>query len=116
MLKGRCAGVSIEFRQLQDADFVMHLGGIIRFGGDRIWWPETLVFIHSLSGPFEMFARCKSAKYFDRLKKLIGVKEKNQLEQVILAAEAKRLNVPRYDYRQLNLRVITGLDQIGTRP
>jgi hypothetical protein len=115
-LKDRCTGVGIEFRQLQEADFVMYLGGVIRFGGDRIWWPETLVFIHGLSGPFEMFARCKSAKYFDRVKQLIGVKDKNHLEQVVLAAEAKQLSVPRYDYSELNLRVITGFDQIGTRP
>jgi hypothetical protein len=44
------------------------------------------------------------------------VKDKQQLEQVVEAAEARRLTVPRYNYSELNLRVITGLDQIGTRP
>ena len=115
-LKERCKGVGIEFRHLMDADFIMYLSGVIRYGADRIWWPETLVYLHDRGGPFEVFARSRSAAYFERVKRLIRVRDKEALEEVVRAAETERLRVPHWHLHTLNLRAITGLDQIATRP
>jgi hypothetical protein len=108
--------VGIEFRHLMDADFIMYLSCVIRYGADRIWWPETLVYLHDRGGPFEVFARSRSAAYFERVKRLIGVRDKEALEEVVRAAETERLRVPHWHLHTLNLRAITGLDQIATRP
>jgi len=47
---------------------------------------------------------------------LIGVRDKEALEEVVRAAETERLRVPHWHLHTLNLRAITGLDQIATRP
>ena len=116
LLKERCTGTGLEFHQIQVADFILYLCSVIQ-NEDRIWWPETLFLMHGRSGPFEIFARCKSAAYFERVRRLIGVKNKQELEQVVSEAEAQKRRMPRLGhYESLNLRVITGVDQIGTRP
>lgn len=115
LLKDRCKGVGIEFRHLMETDFIMYLGGVIRYSADRVWWPETLIFLRERSGPLEIFARSKSAAYFKRMMPLIGVKNKEALEEIVVATETDRMRVPRWDFHTLNLRAITGLDQLATR-
>jgi hypothetical protein len=116
LLKERCKGVGVEFRHLMNADFAMYLCALIRYGEALIWWPETLVYLHDRPGPFEMFARSKSTAYFNRVKRLIGVNNKQELEAVVEAAEAQRIRLPRWHFHTLNLRGIVGLDQVATKP
>jgi hypothetical protein len=72
LLKERCPGTGIDFRHLMQADFVAFIRAEL---AGRHWFPETLVYLgdHFYSGPFEIFARCRSKAYFDKAKALLGI-------------------------------------------
>ena len=65
LLKQRCRGIGIEFRHIMQADFVLFLRDNLDRLDDRMWWPETLLYIRRHTGPFEVFARSQSLGYFD---------------------------------------------------
>jgi hypothetical protein len=81
ILLERCKGHGVEFRHLMQADFTLALRD--RFvADDRLWtwWPATLVFGSRAHGPFEIYARSRSAAYFERTKLLLGIGNKDELE------------------------------------
>ncbi|SCB57807.1 SEFIR domain-containing protein [Rhizobium aethiopicum] len=73
MLKQRNEGTGIDFSYVMCADFIFYFRATT-FGDYNSWWPETLLYVNRHGGPFEMFARAKSARYFERIKRLIGVR------------------------------------------
>ncbi len=111
LLKERCKGLPVEFDDLMQADFVMFLRA--RLTGEQ-WWPVTTVFMGFMGGAFEVFARSKSRRYFDRIAPMLGVVgvERFQSEVRKLAADGRSL--PQWDYHPLPVLEATGIDQIGT--
>ena len=83
MLKQRSGRSGIDFKDLMQADLVLSLRSRLDYINDQSggvhWLPETLLYAGRLSKPFEIFARSQSIQYFNRMKCLLGIKNKEEL-------------------------------------
>jgi hypothetical protein len=114
ILKQRAASSGLDFRYMMAADFVLYLRGNNGFGR-RSWFPDTL--LYAPSQPFEAFARSKSAKYFEKVKSLLGVKDKATLEAMISTLESEEQNrIPRWEFESISPRHLLHLDTMATTP
>lgn len=117
MLKERCAGIGIEFRHLMQADFILFLR-------DRLdqsdvwgrWWPETLLYVGRYSGPFEVFARCRSTSYFERAKILLGIEKTNSLASLLSAFQEDPRSVPKWEFTTFSPTDLLGFNDMVTKP
>ncbi len=111
MLKERNEGTGVDFQYVMCADFIAYL----RSSGRAQWWPETLLYADRYSGPFELFARAKSKRYFERIKGLLNVKSKDELDTLI-----DKLNqsgqLPSWQFDTLDPTNLIGLNNIATTP
>jgi hypothetical protein len=97
MLEQRCKGVGIEFRDLMQADFVLFLRDHLdRPDEMRHWWPETLLYADRHSAAFEIFARSKSAAYFEGVKTLLGISSKDALARLLKTFAEDPRSVPKW--------------------
>lgn len=116
LIKERCKGVSIDFRALMQADFVLFMRSSVEFDQDSRWWPETLLYIGNYSGAFEVFARSKSATYFEIAKKLLAINSKADLQRVLESFRTEGGRLPRWDHTSFSPEKLLGYDQIATKP
>ncbi|MEW6437335.1 MAG: SEFIR domain-containing protein [Pseudomonadota bacterium] len=114
LLGQRNQASGIEFQYLMTADFVLFLRSL-RLDSNR-WWPHTLVFATYRAPTFEMFARAKSSAYFKKIKKLIGIKSKDDLDQWLGTIERDPRGIPRWHFDSLDLRALSKLDTLDTQP
>jgi hypothetical protein len=118
LLKDRCGGSRLDFRELMQADFVLYIRicmDILRLGGWRQWWPETLIYAGD-DGPFEIFARGQSKRYFQRIGAIFDVEEKDDLTPLAEAFNTRRLVSPQWGYYQVNAFKLMGLSKLATLP
>jgi hypothetical protein len=117
VLNQRAESGGLNFRYIMTADCILYLRSLTA-DDSEIWYPETLSQLSFRSrGPLEMFARCKSKKYFDHAKLLLGVSDKAALIELIKAVESNAgFRIPRWDYRRLNLRALLQLETMATTP
>jgi hypothetical protein len=114
MLKERCQGTGVDFRQLMTVDLILYLRSQVG-DSDLIWWPETLLYASDHGVTFEIFARAKSAAYFDKIKGLLGVRNKEDLAQLIEKIELDgQRRIPHWQFQSINPRRLIQLDAIAT--
>jgi len=117
MLKERCVGVGLEFRHLMQADFILFMRASLDYADSGRWWPETLVYLgHWSAPPFEVFARSKSARYFERSKVLLGLNSKADLSPLLEAWKEDKRDLPRWNFDTLNPGALLGFDALATSP
>lgn len=114
LLLQRCKGLGIEFRHFMQADFILFLREHLDQGQGE-WWPETLVYASRQSGPFEVFARSRSASYFARARVLLGIESKDALQR-LLEDFARGTRLPRWQHQSFSPRHLLGFDEIATKP
>lgn len=117
-MKERLVGSGISEFKLAQAEFVAYLRSeaISKSSDERWymrWYPHFQWFMVSSNGAFEIFARSKSKKYFERVKKLLNVEDQAELKELIDWI-SKVNHAPRYDYRTLNVGELAGGDKIAT--
>jgi hypothetical protein len=119
-LKNRATLSELSFDDLMQADFVIFLWSDLHSLGDKFvrinWWPETLIYAGHHHGPFEIFARAQSEKYFNRLKVALGIGDKNALLELVEKYKAGKLDLPRLDFGRLNPSSLMNLEKLATRP
>lgn len=113
LLKDRSQTSGLDFNQLMQADLVLFLRGAQ--DGER-WFPNTLLYAGRSYGPFEIFARSMSQKYFDSVKNLIGVADKRELGALLQNFKGPQSQLPRWQFDTFNPEVLVGYDMLGTRP
>lgn len=106
----------VQFRHLMQADFVCFLRASLTHSDiyDR-WWPETLLYATHQYGPFELFARSSSKAYLSRTLKLLGVQDLTTIKAKLDVFAADQRSVPRWQFDSLNIPLLMGFDQLGTR-
>jgi len=69
LIEQRSHGSGVSFKSIMQADFVLFLRDHLnpKSTSWRRWWPQTLVYASRMYGPFELFARARSKRYFERL-------------------------------------------------
>ncbi|MDY4298530.1 TIR domain-containing protein [Pseudomonas salmasensis] len=113
LLKDRSQSSDLDFNHLMQADLILFLRGTQT--GER-WFPNTLLYANRSYGPFEIFARSMSQKYFDSVKTLIGVADKRELGALLLNYKGPQSQLPRWQFDSFNPEILVGYDMIGTRP
>jgi hypothetical protein len=115
LLKERCVGAGAEFRHLQQADFVLFMRSwLVPPSGnwwEQRWFPETLVY---LPNNFEIFARARSASYFERIKILLGIQSKDEIEAVLKFFGEKPDAVPRWQFESFNPSNLINFARLAT--
>lgn len=117
LLEQRSKGTGIEFRHLMQADFVLFLRDHLDRPDEQWhWWPETLLYVGRHSGAFEIFARCRSITYFDKVKIVLGIDSKARLQQLLELFEYDRWNLPRWEFESFSPSHLLAFDDMATKP
>lgn len=117
LLKERCQTTGIDFKYLMQADFVL----LIRDELDAEdlfvrWWPETLLWLGHFSGPFEIFARAESKRYFEKIKCLFDVERPDDFYPLLEKYRQGRRKLPRWEHHSLNPALLLNTEKLATRP
>jgi len=117
IIKERSKIAGIGFEELMQADFVIFMrdaADSFKSNGRNVWYPETLVFAERRrEQPFEMFARARSKRYFEKIKESLGVQDKAELETIVQAI-GKTLYQPHGHYYALAPAELIDFEQIAT--
>lgn len=125
LLEQRAKTSGIAFSEIMQADFVLYMRDCfdtLRYQTDRrwfgqSWWPVTLLYVGRHRDAFEIFARAESREYFNRIKCLFDIENKDEFLPVFQAYKDKQLYVPTGDIlNSVNPVVLLGYDQLATRP
>ncbi|MGK7908755.1 MAG: hypothetical protein AB4040_16225 [Synechococcus sp.] len=117
LLKERCHGTGIDFRFLMQADFIAFMRAEISASdGSRKWRPETLLYLGDYGSSFEIFARAKSKKYFDRVKILLGIDSPTDLTEILESYQQDRRRLPHWDFNSFSPSALLGYESLATLP
>lgn len=117
LLKERCLGTGLDFRFLMQADFVAFMRAEISASDDYSrWWPETLLYLGHYGSSFEIFARAKSKKYFDRVKTVLGIDSPDDLAEVLESYKKDRSRLPRWEKNSFSPSALLGYESLGKLP
>lgn len=115
LLKQRCVGSQIQFRDMMQAEFVLFLRSYVDALKStkmlRPWYPQTLVYSVDSITSFDIFLRASSQKYFEKLRPLLAV---HSVEELRLFVE--RMTPPRFDWDVAEIPLLSNLDTLGTEP
>lgn len=118
LLKERCIGIGISFEYLMQADFLLFVVDSLQtLNGEsrQEWWPETLVYKTRFAKPFELFARAESIQYFDKIKGILNISDKSNLNELIEAFKDERLYSPKYNYDRIDVAELMAFEKLCTR-
>jgi TIR domain len=116
LLKDRAKIAGVSFDELMQADFFLFMRDAAdSFKRDQHnrWTPDTLIYASRRNTPFEIFARARSKRYFDKIKRALGVEDKPELVSVGQAF-GTTLYIPRWNYFSLPAGELMGFDQLAT--
>ena len=117
LLKKRCQTTGIDFRYLMQADFVLFIRGELYSEGlfDK-WWPETLLYLGRFSGPFEIFARAESKRYFEKMKCLFDVQSPDDFKPLLEEYKQGKRKLPRWEFNSFNPALLLNIEKLATKP
>ena len=120
LLKTRATLPALRFDDLMQADFLLFVRADLNPVDGKLlnkrWWPDTLVYASQHHGPFEVFARAKSRRYFDQLKVALGISEKEALVALAERYTKQELDVPKWEFDNFNPTGLMNLGDLATRP
>ena len=115
ILEKRSRLSSLNFEYTKIADFILYFRS--RTSRTKCeWWPVTYIYMTSDSNYdscFEMFSRSKSIRYFNKMKCLLDVKDRFDLEEKLQHLE-KNGTIPQLNWRPLDIRALMAFDSIAT--
>ncbi len=115
LLKQRCVGIGIEFRDLMQADFIAFMRNEV-LESSYVWWPDTLVFLGRNNSPFEIFARSISRAYFHRAGQLLGIQTPKDLEHLFASYRDGKRKIPSWQFETFDPATLLGYDKLAMRP
>ncbi|KAA0132086.1 TIR domain-containing protein [Gimesia chilikensis] len=112
LLKERCVGTGVDFNSIMQADFLLYIKTFARYS----WWPETLVYASDHYGPFEIFARATSRRYFDKMKCLLGVESAAELSEQITKFLNEGGRFPNIRHTFPDPEALLGIERLASLP
>jgi hypothetical protein len=120
LLKTRATLPVLGFDDLMQADLLLFLRADLNPVDERWsrkrWLPETLVYASRHHGPFEVFARAKSRRYFDQLKIALGISDKDALVALVERYMKQELPIPKWQFDSFSPSGLIKLEDLATRP
>jgi len=118
LLEQRAQVSGLPFHYIMQADltlFVRDCLDSLRVSRFQNWWPVTLFYAGRQYGPFELFVRCQSSRYFDTAKQVFDIDCKDDLTPLVNALKEQKLRGP-WNLRPSNPLELLGFDKLGTLP
>ena len=115
LLKQRCQTTGMDFRYLVQADFILFLRGELHSEDSYIWWPDTSPYLSRFYGPFEIFARAESKRYFEKIKCLLDIKSPDDFEQLLGKYQQGKRKLPGWQFYSLSPALLLNIEKLGTR-
>src|SRR6185312_2742748 len=104
----------VTFGQLIEADFLLMLRSVLLDEKPGEWYPRTLVYA-SNHGPFTTLIRAQSRSYFDRLRVVFGVENRDEFTRLVREASIQK-RFPRVEGAMLgSLEDLVGIRELGNR-
>ncbi len=117
ILEERSKSSGLEFRYLMQGDFVLFMRvEIENTDGYSDWWPETLLYLFRFHSAFEIFARGISSKYFEKIKCLLAIEKKEDLNDLLGSYKQGQGRLPRWGMNSVNPSGLLGYEQLATKP
>lgn len=119
MLKSRSSPHGLPFWQIMQADLVLFVRDCLdclRSDRWQSWIPVTLVYAGRQYGPFELFAKSQSARYFEKVEPVFDIASKDDLMPLAEAFRERRIDLPRWGFDSFNPFHLMGFDKLGTLP
>lgn len=116
LLKQRAETAGFDFKWLMQADFVLYLRATLANDYMVRWWPETLLYAAHSYGPMELFARSRSASYYEQASKVLGGIPSDDLKAHIAALQKDPQSVPQWQFDRFEPAVLAGIDKLATLP
>lgn len=118
MLKERSETSGIDFHYLMQADLLLFIYGQSTGDYHMHWWPETLVYAIDRDAPFEIFARARSNKYFEKIKCLLGVNDLMGLKTLVTSLNEGGRGGLNYGggFRRVYISSVLGLEHLCSLP
>ncbi len=116
LLKDRTEGSGIDFQYLMQVDFMLFMRReMLANEWSDFWGPITLLYeTWPLESAFEIFVRAESVKYFDKIKGLIGIEHKNDIDRVFDAYVAGTRRVIDVGRSPINIKALMGFENLAT--
>jgi len=117
ILEERSKSSGLKFRYLMQGDFILFMRAEIEDSdGYSGWWPETLLYLFRFHSAFEIFARGISVKYFEKIKCLLAIEKKEDLNDLLGSYKQGQGRLPRWDINSVNPSGLLGYEQLATKP
>lgn len=116
LLKQRAESSGFDFKWLMQADFALYLRATLNNDYYVRWWPETLLYATNSYGPMEVFARSRSASYYEQASKILGMVSADDLKVHVAKLESDRQQVPNWQFERISPAVLTGIDKLASIP
>lgn len=121
LLKDRAEASGLAMRDLMQADFALFLRDAfesLKDGAQQSWWPVTLLYFQDYTGPFEIFARSVSSKYFARLRQVLALENKMEFVDALkhFGYSNSRLFLPKWEGHFISLEKAANIEKLDTRP
>lgn len=107
----------IQFDHVMQADFFLWLYSCLHnivIMGFR-WYPRTLRYLDFMPGPFEVFARATSVKYFESFKKALNVLSVSEIRALKGGLSQNQDIWPRFDFDWPNPILLANLENMATK-
>lgn len=116
MLEERSKSSGLEFRYLMQGDFILFMRAEMEDpDGYSGWWPETLLYLFRFHSAFEVFARSVSSAYFDKVKCLLAVSKKEDLNGLLQSYRSGERRLPRWEMNSVNPHGLLGYEELATK-
>lgn len=117
LLKERCQTTGIDFKYLMQADFVLLIRSELYAEELSLgWWPETLLCLGHFPGPFEIFARAESKRYFEKIKCLFDIQSPDDLKQLLQEYQQGKRKLRSRESHLFNPALLLNIEKLATRP
>jgi len=80
------------------------------------WWPETLLYLGHFPGPFEIFARAESKRYFEKMKCLFDVQSPDDFKPLLEEYKQGKRKLPRWEFNSFNPALLLNIEKLATKP
>ena len=106
-------------RHLMQSDLVLFLRDslyALRNETSQTWYPITLIYAEEYRGSFEVFARSQSSAYFNRLKGIFDIGQKDDFVPLLEAFESGKLRIPKWEFSSFSPRALIGFEKLASTP
>lgn len=101
---------------LMQADFIIWLRSeIVTPSTEWLrWWPDTLLYSHYYSQPFEIFARSKSIAFFEKIKPLLAITNKDDYLPLFAKYRTGELKLPQWEFQTVSVGKLMNFDLLAS--